>query len=132
MDKLTVKAYAKVNLYLEVTGRRENGYHDLVTVMQSITLHDTLTVMRVAGEGILLDTGGALPADDSNLVCRAARAYFAKSGKPFGVAVKLDKRIPMQAGMGGGSADAAAMLRALNTLDGDRFTDAALCEIAAG
>lgn len=132
MTEITVKANAKVNLYLTVTGKRENGYHDLVTVMQSVSLHDALTVRRTAQEGLWLDTGGALPADDSNLICRAAKAYFAKSGKPFGVSVKLEKRIPMQAGMGGGSADAAAMLRALNTLDGNRFTEAVLCEIGAG
>lgn len=131
MSKLTVMAPAKINLYLDVTGKRENGYHDLVTVMQSISLHDTLTVERREGEGVLLDTGGLSPADDSNLICRAARAYFDKSCAPFGVAVRLKKRIPMQAGMGGGSADAAAMLRALNALDGDRFTVAQLCEIGA-
>ena len=131
MQKLEIKAFAKINLYLDVTGKRENGYHDLVTVMQSVSLHDTLTVERRAGEGVLLDTGGALPADGSNLICRAANAYFAKSGAPFGVSVKLKKHIPMQAGMGGGSADAAATLRALNALDGGRFTDAELCEIGA-
>ncbi|MBE6702593.1 MAG: 4-(cytidine 5'-diphospho)-2-C-methyl-D-erythritol kinase [Ruminococcaceae bacterium] len=132
MAALRVKANAKINLYLAVTGKRPNGYHDLVTVMQSVSLADTLSVERVGGEGISLDTGGVLPADDSNLVCRAAKAYFAKSGMPFGVCVKLEKQIPMQAGMGGGSADAAAMLRALNELDGRRFTEAELCEIAAG
>lgn len=131
MQKSEFKAFAKVNLYLDVTGKRPDGYHELVTVMQSVSLYDTLRVERTAGEGIVLDTGGLLPADDSNLICRAAKAYFAKSGKPFGVSVKLEKRIPMQAGMGGGSADAAAMLRALNALDGDRFTDVELCEIGA-
>jgi 4-diphosphocytidyl-2-C-methyl-D-erythritol kinase len=131
MNVIERKAYAKINLYLDVTARLENGYHELVTVMQSVSLSDTLTVTRREGEGILLDTGGLSPADDSNLICRAARAYFDKSGAPFGVSVKLEKSIPMQAGMGGGSADAAAMLRALNTLDGDRFTDAELCAIGA-
>lgn len=132
MRLLTVKAHAKVNLYLKVTGKRENGYHDLVTVMQSVSLFDTLTFARTGGEGIVLDTGNALPADDSNLICRAARAYFAYTGASFGVEIKLEKRIPMQAGMGGGSADAAATLRALNVLDGERLTDAQLCEIGAG
>ena len=131
MSALCIKGYAKINLYLTVTGKRPNGYHDLVTVMQSISLADTLTVERTDREGILLDTGGALPADDSNLICRAARAYFARSGDPFGVSVCLQKEIPMQAGMGGGSADAAAMLKALNMLNGNRFTEAELCEIGA-
>ncbi|MBR7182017.1 MAG: 4-(cytidine 5'-diphospho)-2-C-methyl-D-erythritol kinase, partial [Clostridia bacterium] len=62
----TEKAYAKINLYLKVTGRRPDGYHNLVTVMQSVSLADTLTVERTAGEGIALDCGGALAADDSN------------------------------------------------------------------
>ncbi|MBE6690062.1 MAG: 4-(cytidine 5'-diphospho)-2-C-methyl-D-erythritol kinase [Ruminococcaceae bacterium] len=131
MSVLSMKAYAKINLYLTVTGKRPNGYHDLVTVMQSVSLADMLTVERVEEQGILLDTGGILPTDESNLICRAAKAYFARSGKPFGVSVRLQKEIPMQAGMGGGSADAAAMLKALNLLDGNRFTEAELCEIGA-
>lgn len=132
MSVLKIKAYAKVNLFLDVTGRRENGYHDVLTVMQSVSLSDTLTVERTQGEGVALDTGGVLPADDSNLICKAAKAYFAVTGAPFGVRVVLEKSIPMQAGMGGGSADAAAMLRALNTLDGDLLSDDELCRIAAG
>ncbi len=131
MIAVKTKAYAKINLYLDVTARRADGYHELVTVMQSISLADTLSVERQAGQGILLETGGVSPADESNLICRAARAYFAESGKPFGVRVALKKNIPMQAGLGGGSADAAATLRALNVLDGDRFTEAELCRIGA-
>ena len=131
MSALTVRAYAKINLYLDVVGKRPNGYHELITLMQSVSLYDTLTVERTCKEGVALETGGVLPADDSNLICRAARAYFARSGQPFGVSVTLDKQIPMQAGMGGGSADAAAMLRTLNTLDGERFTLEELCEIGA-
>lgn len=126
------RAHAKINLYLDVTGKRKNGYHDLVTIMQSVSLADTLYVERRRGAEVLLDTGGVLPTDDSNLICRAARGYFARSGAPFGVAVQLKKEIPMQAGMGGGSADAAAMLHALNALDGGRFTEAELCHIGAG
>ena len=132
MSELSIKAFAKINLYLTVTGKRPNGYHDLVTVMQSVSLADTLVVKHTEEQGIRLDAGGVLPCDDSNLVCRAAKAYFEKSGSPFGVSVELKKEIPMQAGMGGGSADAAAMLKALNALDGDRFTEAELCEIGAG
>lgn len=131
MTHIKEKAHAKINLYLDVTARRADGYHELLTVMQSISLFDMLTVERRASDGVWLDTGGVLPADDGNLVCRAAKAYFIKSGDPFGVAVRLEKHIPMQAGLGGGSADAAAMLRALNRLDNDRFTENELCEIGA-
>ena len=128
---MELKAYAKINLYLDVTAKRQDGYHDLVTVMQSVSLADTLTFSRTAGEGIVLHTDGALPTDDSNLICRAANAYFARTGKPFGISVDLEKRIPMQAGLGGGSADAAATLKALNQMDGNRFSVQELCEIGA-
>lgn len=128
---MEIKAYAKINLYLDITAKRQDGYHDLVTVMQSVSLADTLTFSRTVGEGIVLNTDGALPTDGSNLICRAANAYFARTGKPFGVSVDLKKRIPMQAGLGGGSADAAATLKALNTMDGNRFSAQELCEIGA-
>lgn len=130
MSTLVEKAYAKINLYLNVTGKRPDGYHDLVTVMQSVSLADTLTLCRTEG-GITLDCGGVLASDESNLVIRAARAYFERTGHPFGVAITLEKHIPMQAGLGGGSADAAATLRALNALDGNRLSEEALCAIGA-
>ncbi len=128
---VTLPAYAKINLYLDVIGKRPNGYHDVLTVMQSVSLCDMLTVTKTAGEGISLDTGGVLPADGSNLIVRAANAYFAASCAPFGVDISLEKRIPMAAGMGGGSADAAATLKALNALDGMRFSTERLAEIGA-
>lgn len=123
-------AFAKINLYLEVTGKRPNGYHDLVTVMQSVSLCDSLMLRRLPQEGIVLLGEGTLPMDESNLAHRAARAYFAESGAPFGVEITLEKHIPMAAGMGGGSADAAAVLRGLNRLDGNRFSAAELCRVA--
>ena len=127
---VTVPANAKINLYLDVVGRRENGYHEIESVMQTLSLSDTLTATR-EGADVVLDTGGVLPADGSNLVVRAAEAYFAASGVRFGVHFHLQKRIPMAAGMGGGSADAAAALKALNRLDSERFSVAELAEIGA-
>lgn len=127
---VTEQAYAKINLSLDVTGRRADGYHELVSVMQNISLCDTLTVSR-EGEDVCLDTGGALSADESNLVCRAANAYFDAAGVRFGAHITLEKHIPMCAGLGGGSADAAATLRALNALDGNRFTKERLAAIGA-
>jgi 4-diphosphocytidyl-2-C-methyl-D-erythritol kinase len=126
-----IRAYAKINLYLDVTAKRQDGYHELVTVMQSVSLADTLTLCRTEGEGIILNTDGDLPTDENNLICRAANAYFARTGKPFGISVSLEKKIPMQAGLGGGSADAAATLKALNEMDGNRFSMHELCEIGA-
>jgi 4-diphosphocytidyl-2-C-methyl-D-erythritol kinase len=128
---MEVLACAKINLSLEVVGRRADGYHDLVGVMQSISLCDTLVFEKKPHNGVSLDTGCDLPADDSNLILRAARAYFEKTKKPFGVDIRLIKRIPMKAGLGGGSADAAATLRALNELDGRRLDDGTLCAIGA-
>lgn len=126
-----IKANAKINLYLQVTGKRESGYHDLVTVMQSISLCDILTFERTWEQGVFLHADIAMPTDSTNLVCRAAEAYFRYSGEPFGIAVKLEKHIPLAAGMGGGSSDAAATLKALNRLDHDRFTIEELCSIGA-
>ena len=131
MERITLSAHAKVNLYLKVMGKRPDGYHDLVTVLQSVSLCDTLHFQKSDREGITVDAGGLLPDDERNLVRRAANAYFAASKAPFGLAVQLEKRIPMAAGLGGGSADAAATLRALNLLDGERFSEAELVEIAA-
>ncbi|MBR2011103.1 MAG: 4-(cytidine 5'-diphospho)-2-C-methyl-D-erythritol kinase [Clostridia bacterium] len=128
---LTVRANAKINLFLDVVGKREDGYHDIVSVMQSVSLCDTLTVAQTQGDEIAF-SGGGLPNDETNLVVRAARAYFALRGKPFGVRITLDKQIPMAAGLGGGSADAAATLKALNALDGDRFTVEELAALGAG
>ena len=125
------KAYAKINLMLDVVGKRPDGYHDLVTVMQSVSLCDTLTVSRREDMALHVRADAGLPTDEENLAVRAIHAYFKESGAPFGVSLVLKKQIPMQAGLGGGSSDAAAMLRALNRLDGDRFSPERLCEIGA-
>ncbi|MBR2464421.1 MAG: 4-(cytidine 5'-diphospho)-2-C-methyl-D-erythritol kinase [Clostridia bacterium] len=127
---LTVCANAKINLFLDVIGKRENGYHDIVSVMQAVSLCDTLTVSQTSGNEIAF-SGGGLPNDQTNLIVRAAHAYFALRGKPFGVRIVLDKQIPMAAGLGGGSADAAATLKALNALDGNRFTTEELAALGA-
>lgn len=129
---MVLNANAKINLYLEVVGKRPDGYHDLVTVMQSISLADELSIERRQARGVSLTIDGDFPTNENNLVVRAANAYFAASGAPFGVEVRLKKRIPVSAGLGGGSADAAATLRGLNALDGMRFNQQELIDIAAG
>ena len=128
---MEIKAYAKINLSLEVVGRRADGYHELVSVMQSVSLADTLVFEKKCHNGVSLDTGCDLPADENNLIVRAARAYFAAVGSEFGVDIKLTKQIPMQAGLGGGSADAAATLCALNALNENALCDEELCRIGA-
>ena len=113
------RAFAKVNLHLEVLGRRPDGYHDVETVLQSVGLYDVVHfVPRPQGLSILCDAPG-VPADEENLCMRAARALLAAAGRsepPRGVRIDLYKNIPVAAGFGGGSADAAATLVGL-----DRF-----------
>ncbi len=115
MTTLRETAWAKVNLTLDVLGRRMDGYHDLRTVMQTVSLADTLTIRIGTGRWSLECADPSVPAGEENLALRAARAYCDAAGlAPAGIEIELEKRIPMQAGLGGGSADAAAVLRALN------------------
>jgi 4-diphosphocytidyl-2-C-methyl-D-erythritol kinase len=111
----TASARAKINLHLAVHARRPDGYHALTTVFQTIALADTLTVVEHDGPLTLRCPGSDAPEDDSNLVVRAARALAAELGRPEprGLAITLDKQVPTQAGLGGGSADAMAALRLL-------------------
>lgn len=125
------KAFAKINLSLDVVGRRADGYHDLVSVMQTVSLCDELRFEKTCGNGMSFSSNCDLPADKNNLIFRAAESYFAAASVRFGVHCELNKKIPMKAGLGGGSADAAATLRALNELDNNRFDLDTLCEIGA-
>jgi len=111
-----VRAFAKINLSLRVLGRRPDGYHELRTMFQSIALHDTLTIRRVRGPFTLTCDDSTCPGGRDNLVWRAAEKVWRAAGRrgpPRGVAIHLSKGIPMQAGLGGGSSDAAAAIRAL-------------------
>ena len=122
---------AKVNLYLRVVGRRPDGYHELVTVMQPLTLADELTV-TLDGEGIWLACDAPdLPCGPENLVWRAALRFQEETGLQQGVQLSLAKRIPVAAGLGGGSSDAAGTLLALNDLAGKPLTQARLHHLAS-
>jgi len=116
LRSVSVRAHAKINLDLRVLGTRPDGFHELRTVFQAIALHDTVEcVAREGAFGIECDVAG-VPLDSSNLVWRAADALWRsvrRSGTPTDVLVRLTKRIPLQAGLGGGSADAAATLLGL-------------------
>ena len=116
MNNSTRPAPAKVNLALDILGRRPDGYHDMRMVMQTISLCDTVTV-RETGEGFTLHTGGDfIPAGKKTLEQRAAEAFFEAAGLPMpGLRVTLEKVTPAYAGLGGGSADVAALLRILRT-----------------
>jgi 4-diphosphocytidyl-2-C-methyl-D-erythritol kinase len=122
---------AKVNLYLRVLGRRPDGYHELVTVMQPLTLADELTV-SLGGEAIRLECDSPeLPGGAENLVWRAARQFQDETGQKLGMLLSLRKRIPVAAGLGGGSSDAAGTLLALNHLAGKPLTQARLHYLAS-
>lgn len=123
MDKVTETARAKVNLTLPVLGKRPDGYHEVDTVMHSITLADTVEL--APADGLSLAVEGAAPAGPDNLMWRAAALFLEETGAP-GTALRLVKRLPSEAGLGGGSADAAAVLRGLDRLYGTRLGAARL------
>ena len=134
--KHTERAFAKINPYLSVTGRREDGYHTILSHMQAVTLCDVLDMTWAPDEKGTQVTMTAndprLPCDDTNLVIRAAKAFLAAVGTRGTLTVDLQKRIPMAAGLAGGSADAAATLRGLNALLGHPLSMDQLCTIGAG
>jgi len=129
---LTRTAPAKVNLTLEITGRRGDGYHEVRSVMQAISLHDTL-IFHHAPPGVLTLDGGTdeAPPSEDNLVLKAARAMLAETNARHGARITLEKNIPVGAGLGGGSSDAAATLLALNDFWKARVPPARLSTIAA-
>lgn len=132
--RLSVRAHAKVNLDLRVFGAREDGYHELRTVFQSIELHDVLTAVERPGPFALKSRATSIPLDQSNLVWKSAAALWkalGRPGDPCDTLVTIEKNIPMEAGLGGGSADAAASLLAFARLWGGAPITL-LREVAAG
>ena len=129
---LIIKARAKINLALEITGAREDGYHDLRTVMQSLYLHDRLALRRLARPHLkLVCSAACLPVDERNLVYKTAQ-YFKKAyNLPGGLFMSLRKEIPVSAGLAGGSSDCAAAMLGINRLYGLRLTQKELMETGA-
>ena len=125
------KAYAKLNLTLDVLGVRDDGYHDLEMVMQSVSLYDSVAVRIGCGGDIsCISNIWHIPNDERNIAVKAARACLDAMGKNCGgVHIAVEQRIPSSAGMAGGSADGAAVLRLLNELCNRPFTDSELCKI---
>lgn len=117
MDEITLKALAKINLGLDVVRRREDGYHEVRMIMQTIHLYDLLEIQKIREPGIqIVSNLSFLPVNENNLVYKAARLLQEDFALTDGISVKLTKRIPVAAGMAGGSTDAAAMLYAMNQL----------------
>ena len=127
--RLVLSAAAKVNLALEVLGRRNDGYHEIATVMQAVDLSDRL-VLEDADVLELRTTALDVPTDGTNLALKAAATLREMAGSSRGTRITLEKRIPVAAGLGGGSTDAAAVLVGLNRLWGLRWSGARLAEVA--
>ena len=120
---ITLKAPAKANLCLKIVRRREDGYHDIESLFQPLDLADTLIMGRTQRPGISLDCPGSdLPCDRRNLAYRAAELYLEKTGNGGGLSIILHKNIPIAAGLGGGSSDAAAVLKGADQLHGRRLS----------
>ena len=133
MTTLYESAFAKINLTLDVCGKREDGYHDIKSVMQTLSIRDDIEIDLGTGKPWAMQcTMEGIPTDERNLAWKAAKLYFdAMKFDPNGIEIRINKRIPVEAGMGGGSADAAAVLRALNRHYGDPLSIVALAELGA-
>lgn len=129
---ISTKAYAKLNLTLDVMGKRADGYHDLRMVMQSVDLADAIA-LEFGGEGVRAASNlGFLPTGDKNLAAAAALRFAEATGKELGgLLIRMEKAIPVCAGLGGGSSDAAAVLRALNEHTGAGLTPMELAQVGA-
>ncbi len=131
MDQITVKAWAKINPYLEVLYKRPDGYHELVSVMQTLSLYDTVLIKKVRKYRLrLICEPDRLPCDERNLVFGAAEYMINEYGINQGLFIKLSKRIPVSAGLGGGSSDCAATLIGINKLFDLNIKTDKLAEIA--
>ena len=132
MREIRVRAHAKINLYLDVVGKREDGYHNLETIFHSIGLYDDVIIRKQKTKGITVHCEHpAVPCDSRNLAHRAAQSLSNTVGGIGGIAIDIHKRIPVAAGLAGGSANAAAVLHGMNELFGLGFTQETLMQFGA-
>ena len=129
MERIQLKALGKINLGLDVLGKRENGYHDVRMILQTVYLYDEVTLEKRQKPGITVSTNLIyLPTDKTNIAYRAAKILLDEFGERRGVAIHLKKHIPVAAGMAGGSADAAAVLFGMNRMFGWKLSEKELME----
>jgi len=128
MNQITLHAPCKINLSLDICGILPNGYHQMDMVMQTVSLGDVLSITKAEGLSMSC-SDDSLPCDDSNIVLRCAKAFFEKAGIKPQAHFHLEKKVPMMAGLGGGSADGAAALCGLNKLFESGFSREELCEL---
>lgn len=133
MTTLNELAYAKLNLTLDILGKRDDGYHEVETVLQQVTIYDEIEIDVETGEDWKLECDWEeIPTDSENLAWKAAGVFYRSIGKdPQGLTIRITKRIPAQAGLAGGSADAAAVLLALNRHEGEPYSPEQLAELGA-
>lgn len=130
-DRVITKAYAKINLTLDVVGRRKDGYHNLETIMQSISLFDLVIIDRMESEIKITTNVKYLPTNNKNIAYKAADLFFKETGIRSGAKILLHKNIPVGAGLAGGSTDAAAVLVGLNRLYGNPLNQKKLLMLGA-
>ncbi len=131
--KITLKAYAKINLMLDILSRLENGYHDLFMIMQSVSLHDVVTVEKTYSKDIKITCDvPSIPTDEKNIAYKAAKAFFDYTAiENTGVAIDIQKNIPHAAGLAGGSTDGAAVIVALGEIFGVKLKEKDIIEIGS-
>lgn len=129
MEQITIAAPAKINLSLDITGKLENGYHALDTIMQTISIEDKITLAKTGRQISVLCDHPQVPQGNGNICHKAAEAFFEKTALEGSVIITIDKNIPVAAGLAGGSSDAAAVIKGLNLLYGTGLTQREMCEI---
>jgi len=131
MEFISLPSYAKINMGLLILNKRNDGYHNIATVFQQIDLHDDVTLRKIPDAIRIISTDPALPLDRNNLVYRAFELVQSKLGFKGGIEIRIEKRIPMGSGLGGGSSNAAATLVGVNRLWGEKLSLSELEEMAA-
>lgn len=128
--EVKIKAYAKINLMLDIISRRNDGYHDLFMIMQSVGVYDTVTVKETSSSDITIKCNlPDIPTDNKNIAYKAAEAFFKDNNiNNKGIEISIEKRIPHAAGLAGGSADGAAVIKALNIICKTNLTDDEMCK----
>ncbi|MBE6718027.1 MAG: 4-(cytidine 5'-diphospho)-2-C-methyl-D-erythritol kinase [Ruminococcaceae bacterium] len=129
MDSITVNAYAKINLFLEVCEKRPDSYHDIDSVMHSVSLCDVVSISK--NDELILTNSAGLPNDENNIAYKSAKLFFDFSGIKSGAKIHIQKNIPISAGLAGGSTNAAAVLMGLNSIYNTNIDIDTLCELGA-
>lgn len=130
MDKIYLKAYAKINLILEVLNKRDDGYHEIKSVFQRISLYDDISIFKNNNNDFVLETNVDEINNENNIIFKAYKEIQEKYDMVKGIKVVLNKNIPMQAGLGGGSSDCASFILGINELFNLKMSDTEICEIA--